>query len=121
METTAGASTVQGYCDSRCSGSISRIPDRKSEIGLGGLPLPVGMTRPWARPNRGEKQRETETAGRLMLVGHLPHLSRLASLLLVGDPRRDLIPFRNGGIVYLVKAERGWLLEWVLTPELAGV
>ena len=36
-----------------------------------------------------------------MLVGHLPHLSRLASLLVVGDPDRELIAFRNGGIVCL--------------------
>ncbi len=57
----------------------------------------------------------------LMIVGHLPHLSRLASLLLVGDPSRELIQFRNGGIVCLVKAESGWLLEWALTPELAGI
>ncbi|HWT81982.1 MAG TPA: phosphohistidine phosphatase SixA [Candidatus Methylomirabilis sp.] len=56
----------------------------------------------------------------LMLVGHLPHLSRLASMLLVGDPERHIIQFRNGGIVCLVKSEGGWLLQWVLTPELAG-
>jgi phosphohistidine phosphatase len=57
----------------------------------------------------------------LMLVGHLPHLSRLASLLLVGDPGREIIRFRNGAIVCLVQAEGRWLLQWVLTPELASV
>jgi len=56
----------------------------------------------------------------LMLVGHLPHLSRLASMLLAGDPERHIIQFRNGGIVCLVKSEGGWLLQWVLTAELAG-
>ncbi len=56
----------------------------------------------------------------LMLVGHLPHLSRLASLLLLGDPRREIIRFRNGAIVCLVKVEDHWLLQWVLTPEMAS-
>ena len=36
--------------------------------------------------------------GSLMLVGHLPFLSRLASLLLVGDPERLMIRYRNSGI-----------------------
>jgi len=57
----------------------------------------------------------------LMLVGHLPHLSRLASSLLVGDPAREIIRFRMGGIVCLVKGETGWLLAWILTPELASL
>ncbi len=55
-----------------------------------------------------------------MLVGHLPHLRRLASLLLVGDPEREIIRFRNGAIVCLVQGDGHWLLQWVLTPELAG-
>lgn len=55
----------------------------------------------------------------LMLVGHLPHLSRLVSSLLVGDPRREIIQFRMGAIVCLARTEDGWVLQWVLTPELA--
>lgn len=55
----------------------------------------------------------------IMLVGHLPHLGRLASALLVGDLGREVIRFRNGAIVCLVKAEGGWRLHWILTPELA--
>jgi hypothetical protein len=42
-------------------------------------------------------------------------------LLLVGDRGREIIRFRNGAIVCLVKAEDRWLLGWMLTPELAGV
>lgn len=56
----------------------------------------------------------------LMLVGHLPHLRRLASQLLVGEPEREIIQFRNGAIICLVKSEGGWLLQWILTPELAS-
>ncbi len=61
-----------------------------------------------------------EAAGEpVMLVGHLPHLGRLASSLLLGDPGRDLLRFRNGAIVCLHRAEGVWRLHWVLTPELA--
>lgn len=54
----------------------------------------------------------------LMFVGHLPHLSRLASSLLVGDPGREIIRFRPGGLVCLGKLEGRWLLQWILTPDL---
>ena len=53
-----------------------------------------------------------------MLVGHLPHLSRLVSLLVVGDPARDIVAFRMGGIACLGRDEGGWCLKWILTPEL---
>jgi phosphohistidine phosphatase len=60
----------------------------------------------------------------LMLVGHLPFLSRLASLLLGGDPERPLLRFRMGGIVCLTHepartgGTAGWMIAWMLTPEL---
>ena len=54
-----------------------------------------------------------------MLVGHLPHLSRLASLLLVGDPATEVVAFHMGGIVCLSRQEGRWRLAWALTPEVA--
>ena len=55
----------------------------------------------------------------VILVGHLPHMSRLCSLLVVGDPERHPVKFRMGGIVYLVRDESGvWRVGWMLTPEL---
>lgn len=54
----------------------------------------------------------------IMLVGHLPHLSRLTSLLLVGDPEKEIIQFRMGGIVCLTRDEEKWRVKWILTPEL---
>ena len=55
-----------------------------------------------------------------MLVGHLPHLSRLASLLLVGDRAKEIVAFRMGGIVCLSREEDRWRLKWILTPELVS-
>ncbi len=56
-----------------------------------------------------------------MLVGHMPHLSRVASLLLAGDPDQELITFRMGGMVALRRDERRlWRVEWVLTPDVVS-
>ncbi len=57
----------------------------------------------------------------IMLVGHLPHLSRLASLLLVGDAEREIVAFHTGGLVCLSHEEGHWWVRWLRTPELAAV
>lgn len=52
-----------------------------------------------------------------IVVGHLPHLSRLAGLLVTGDMDSEPIAFRMGGIVCLERGEAGWRVKWILTPE----
>ena len=42
----------------------------------------------------------------IMLVGHLPHLSRLVSLLVTGNPDIEIVRFRNAGIVCLTSRRR---------------
>ena len=54
----------------------------------------------------------------LMLVGHLPFLSRLASLLLVNDAERSVIRFRNSGVVCLVREQGNWMLGWTVIPDI---
>ena len=55
----------------------------------------------------------------VLLVGHLPHLERLVSLLLTGNPDRRPVAFRNGGVVCLQKDRGGvWSLSWAIIPEL---
>ncbi len=57
----------------------------------------------------------------LVLVGHLPHLSRLTSLLLLGDPEREIVAFRMGALVSLVMGSEGnWRLRWIIPPEAGG-
>jgi phosphohistidine phosphatase len=53
-----------------------------------------------------------------VLVGHLPHLRRLASLLLCGDSERTVVHLKTGGIVCLRRLEDDWSLEWAISPEL---
>ena len=54
-----------------------------------------------------------------LIVGHLPHLERLASLLLTGSPDRRPVRFSNAGVVCLEKDSGGtWTLVWAVIPEL---
>jgi phosphohistidine phosphatase len=55
----------------------------------------------------------------VLIVGHLPHLERLTSLLLTGSQDRQPVAFRNGGVVCLQKDPGGlWSLAWAIVPEL---
>lgn len=54
----------------------------------------------------------------LVIVGHLPHLARLASYLLTGDSDRLPLQFENAGIVCLRGAHGKWKAEWMITPTI---
>jgi phosphohistidine phosphatase len=57
--------------------------------------------------------------GNVMIVGHLPFLGKLASLLVAGSQEADIVAFRNAGIVCLIFSdENGWQVDWIVTPEL---
>ncbi len=59
-------------------------------------------------------------AGSLAIVGHLPFLDRLASLLVAGDTAAHVVSLRNAGLVKLVPAaESGFAVAWAITPEVA--
>lgn len=54
----------------------------------------------------------------IMLVGHLPHLQKLCSKLVVGDSEKPILKFRQGGIVALERDERTqWIITWTLYPD----
>ena len=55
----------------------------------------------------------------LMIVGHLPFLSKLASQLLTGDEGRGIVAFKNSGIVcFEGDSDREWRLVWMVTPDM---
>ncbi|MGE5257850.1 MAG: phosphohistidine phosphatase SixA [Hyphomicrobiales bacterium] len=56
----------------------------------------------------------------LMLVGHLPFMERLASLLVAGSVEKPVIRFQNAGIVCLDRDEGSvnWVIRWALVPKL---
>jgi phosphohistidine phosphatase len=59
-----------------------------------------------------------ETGDTLMLVGHMPHLARLAGLLLSRDSEARPVTFKNGGVVCLERTGEIWSLGWAVVPEL---
>lgn len=59
-------------------------------------------------------------SGAVAIVGHLPFLDRLASLLVSGDPGAHVVAFRNGGLVKLVPSLGGYSVAWVITPDVAA-
>lgn len=52
----------------------------------------------------------------IMLVGHMPNLSRLASLLLIGE-ERDLLDFRKSSVACLESSGEAWVIRFFVTPE----
>ena len=84
-----------------------RIEDRlRSQDGLGpNDPLPPLL-----------EELNGRTAN-LVIVGHLPQLGKLISVLLVGE-ERDLLDLPSAGLVCLEGSGDSWSLSWFLTPEL---
>jgi phosphohistidine phosphatase len=58
-----------------------------------------------------------------LIVGHLPHLGRLASLLvLASDPDRPLLAFQLGSMACLERDPDGhWVLAWMVRPHLIAL
>jgi phosphohistidine phosphatase len=55
----------------------------------------------------------------ILLVGHLPHLGRLATILMSGDKEKSIINFQMGGAVRLRRMEAGeWAVDWMVVPEI---
>ncbi len=56
----------------------------------------------------------------MVIVGHLPFLSRLASLLTTRDQERAQFAFEAGGVLCLERIEHGsWVVRFLLGPSCA--
>ncbi len=55
----------------------------------------------------------------LMIVGHLPFLSRLAGLLLCGSADAEPVLFEKAGVVCLQRNDDGlWQVNWLIKPDI---
>ena len=55
----------------------------------------------------------------VLLVGHLPFVSGLASFLVTGEAGKDLLAFVPGSIACLEHNQTStWKVAWLLNPEL---
>jgi len=61
---------------------------------------------------------EKNENGNIMLVGHLPNLSKLALLLLLGDDLPVLFDFKKSSVACLESCADGWALKFFITPEI---
>ncbi len=129
--TTKGEEEVRGIArgtkrldlrPSKVYHSGKRRAQQTAEIIANALKLPVEPTeglnpnddvRPWT-------ERISKETRDLMIVGHLPFLEKLTSLLLCGDENARFVLFRYGAIVCLdQKEDKEWAVRWVLTPDMA--
>jgi len=64
-------------------------------------------------------ERLSSVKDNFIIVGHLPHLSKLASLLVAGDERKDIVNVQIASIVCLRRFDDGhWAIDWMMTPEI---
>ncbi len=55
----------------------------------------------------------------IMIVGHLPFLPKLASLLLTNSESSNTVAFKQAGIVCLdYSDDNQWQLDWLITPNI---
>lgn len=72
------------------------------------------LSTPW-----GWVERLAEMSENIMLVGHLPHLKRLACLLLCQDESKEVVQFQHCCVLCLEKNDSGiWSLLWMLIPQI---
>ena len=103
--------------------SGKRRADQTAEVLAEAIETKKGTTaRDGLGPNDNVTALRSELASTeqdIMIAGHLPFLSRLASLLLSGSESANTVAFKNAGIVCLSRSEDNrWQTEWMVTPEL---
>lgn len=53
-----------------------------------------------------------------MVVGHLPFMARMVSLLVTGQEEAEIVAFKPGSIVCLYHDSADhWLIQWMLRPD----
>jgi phosphohistidine phosphatase len=68
---------------------------------------------PEADPEEARSRLDASTEP-LLLVGHLPHLARLAAALVRGE--EGVVLFQPATVVCLARGVAAWTIEWVLDP-----
>ena len=65
------------------------------------------------------RNRLQEAVGDVVVVGHLPFLSKLAALLVTNDERCAIAAFRYSCVLCVERGEAGgWKIVWMITPNL---
>jgi len=59
------------------------------------------------------------SSGDIVLVGHMPFMSKLVAHLVAGDENIEVVTFKPGAIACVEKDEKnGWHIVWMLCPDI---
>lgn len=54
----------------------------------------------------------------VMIVGHMPFVSRLLSMLVTGSENVEVAEFQNGGMICLEETDQNFKILWMIVPKL---
>ncbi|MCK9224168.1 MAG: histidine phosphatase family protein [Candidatus Muirbacterium halophilum] len=86
---------------------IGKVLGDNIEIVIDETLSPDSNTTPW-------KRMIEDSNDNIMVVGHLPFLAKLLSIILVTDIDTDILTFKNSCIVCLERTKKGWIIDWVI-------
>ena len=89
------------------AGRISKVGDTEEKEGL--------SPKDDVKPVAAEVNKSDDA---LLIAGHMPFLSRLASALVCGNSDQTLIQFENSAWIGLKKDEEGWKICCIVPPGL---
>ena len=99
---------------------LVRARDTAELLGKGLSPkarlVEVSGIEPYANPS-GLAHKLGKLRRPVVVVGHEPHLSELATLLLVGRAVAPVIVLKKCAVVALERKDRSWMLRWQVSPK----
>ncbi len=106
--------------------SGKRRAEQTADILADRLSPPHGVRwRPGINPNDPVEDllAELEEDGheRVLIAGHMPYLSHLASYLLCGRADLPFVDFATGAAAALARPQRDWVLRWMIDPARTSV
>ena len=85
------------------------------QLGTGAKVSPTSGLHPEDDPAIAKAELEAADSS-IMLVGHLPHMNRLAALLVNDNSDREAVGFGPGTLVCCSRTGSQWKIAWILRP-----
>jgi phosphohistidine phosphatase len=86
------------------------------EIRIKAKLVEVANIEPFAPPQK-MAARLRKVRQSVVVVGHEPHLSALATLLLGGDAAQPRVVMKKCAVLALERTGRNWAVRWLISPE----
>lgn len=121
LQRLAGSIADHAHATTIAHSGKSRARESAEILQAAALPHATLQQREGLNPNDDvaalafDLQHESED---LVVVGHLPYVSRLTSLLICGDADRSVFMFDTGCCIALRRHGGTWCVRWMLDPHL---